>query len=324
MIMNDVQPMISVVVFSYNHKEHIRKCLDSILRQQTGFSYEILLADDASPDGTAQIVWEQYGDSVRVLDRAENLGLCRNIYDAFMQANGKYIYECSGDDYLPTDQVFEKLAGFLETHDDFFSVNGWVEFYNVATGTKKVNSVSYDEYTILDFLRGVVMPTYMGMIRNTFKEDRPDYLCKAGRNNEEMQMCYYVLMKGKKKILPERLYTYCYRTNSSESNYNARLDYLQLLQDYALGFCAVGQVDAGRHRFDVAKVTYYSGSIDRHIQNNGLKSVLDIAKVLGFRDTISFVWIKLLMRLNHRQMPRFLLEKRRLEQEVSVWKKERC
>lgn len=310
--MNDVQPIISVIVFSYNHKEYIQKCLDSILRQQTRFSYEILLADDASPDGTAQIVREQYGDSVRVLDRAENLGLCRNMYDAFMQANGKYIYECSGDDYLPTNQVLEKLAGFLETHDDFFSVNGWYEFYNIGTGVKKVVKVSYDEYTMLDFLKGIMIPTYLGMIRNTFKEDRPDYLCRAGRNNEEMQMWYYVLTKGKKKILPERLYTYCYRNNSLGSNYNAKLNYLRLLEDYMLGFRAVEQVDSGKHNFDVAKVTYYSGSIDRHIQNNGLKSVPDIAKVLGFKDTLGFVRIKLLMKLNHRKIPQFLLREKRL------------
>ena len=203
-----MKPLLSVIVFSYNHREYISTCLDSIFKQRVDFSYEILLADDASLDNTVQIVQEKYGDRVKVLERKENLGLCKNMYDAFMQAQGKYIYECSGDDYLPVEYVFSKMVKYLEDHKDIFSVAGWNETYNMAKGTKAVGEAPYQEYTLLDFLRGEKVYFFMGMIRNTFKQDRPEYLCRGSKNNEEVQMWYYTLSKGKKAVLPERLYTH--------------------------------------------------------------------------------------------------------------------
>lgn len=309
---NEKEPMLSVVVFSYNHKEYIDTCLESIFRQKTDFIYEILIADDASPDGTAQMVREKYGDRVRVLERKENLGLCRNMYDAFMQARGKYIYECSGDDYLSTEYVFQKLAGYLEEHEDIFSVTGWNEMYDVAKGTKKTVEQPYTEFTFLDLLRGKKIYFFIGMMRNTFKQDQPQYLCKGSRNNEEVQMWYYTLLKSKKIILPERLYTYCYRTNGGSGTYNARQDFLRMLGDYAQGFRAVEKITQDKYKFDVAKITYYSSCIDYYIQNNGLKSAFKLLKVLRPGELASFAWIKFLMKLNHREMPAFLLREERL------------
>lgn len=305
-------PLLSVVVFSYNHKEYISTCLESIFRQKTDFTFEILVADDASPDGTAKMVREKYGDRVRVLDRPENLGLCRNMYDAFMQARGKYIYECSGDDYLPTEHVFQKLAGFLEAHEDTFSATGWTETYNVVKGTKVIGEMPYTEYTLLKFLQGVKVHFFTGMIRNTFKQDKPEYFCKGSRDNEEVQIWYYTLTKGKKAILPECLYTYCYRKEAENGNYNATHSFLDMLEDYAVGFRVVETVAKKKYRFDIARVTYFSGSIDYYIQNNGWKAAPNLLKVLRPSELLSFAWIKFLMKLNHRKIPVFLLREERL------------
>ncbi len=312
MIQREQNPMLSIVVYTYNHEKYIDTCLESIFGQQTEFSYEVLLADDASTDGTVQLVRKKYGDRVRVLARSENLGLCRNMYDAFMQARGKYIYDCAGDDYLSTEHVFQKLTGYLEAHEDIFSVTGWNEDYNVEKGTKSVGKVPYTEYTMLDFLRGVRVRFFSGMIRNTFREDKPEYICKASRNNEEVQIWYYALTKSKKVILPECVYTYCFRNEGGSESYNATRDFLQMLGDYARGFHAVEKAAGGKYNFKLAKVTYYSGCIDYYIQNNGWKSVLNLLKVLRLDELFSFAWIKFLMKLNHRKMPAFLMREDRL------------
>lgn len=310
--MKEKEPLLSVVVFSYNHREYISTCLESIFKQKTDFSYEILIADDASPDDTAKMVQEKYGNKVRVLERTENLGLCRNMYDAFMQARGKYIYECSGDDYLPVEYVLQKFVDYLESHEDIFSVTGWNEMYDVAKGTKKTVEQPYTEFSFLDFLEGKKIYFFMGMMRNTFERDNPEYLCKGSRNHEEVQIWYYTLMKSKKIILPERLYTYCYRTNRVSGNYNAMHDFLKILGDYAQGFRAVEKEAQNKFKFDVAKITYYSGCIDYYIQNNGLKSAPHLLKVLRPGELLSFVWIKFLMKLNGREVPAFLQKEERL------------
>lgn len=309
---NGTKPILTVVVTSYNQKEYMQTCLDSIFSQQTDFSYDVLIGDDASTDGTVDMLKEQYGNKVCIIERKKNLGLCRNIYDIFMRAEGKYIYYCQGDDYLPTVHVFDKMVRYLEEHEDVFSVTGWFEIYKVNEGTKKTVELPYEEYTFLDFLRGKRVLFYTGMMRNTFKEDKPEYLCNANRNSEEIQIWYYTLTKSKKIILPERVYTYCFRKDETGISYNSTHDYLDMLEDYAKGFAAVEKVVPGKYKYDVAKTEYYGGCIDYHIQNNGLVAVKDIFGVLKLSEIVSFIWIKFLMKLNHHKVPAFLLRESRL------------
>ena len=182
---------LSVIVFAYKHEKYIQKCLDSVLMQKTDFEYEIVVADDCSADATVKIVEKEYGDKVKVLKRKNNLGLCKNMCEALMGAQGKYIFECAGDDYLVSDTVFQKHVDFLESHEDFFSVFNWMIFRNENTGQEKVIEFPYYEYTLLDFLKGIPARFYLGTIRNTFKDDDIPYLCEASKNNEEIQMLYY-------------------------------------------------------------------------------------------------------------------------------------
>ena len=58
--------MVSVVVITYNQSNYIRKALDSILMQKVSFKYEILVGDDASTDGTQEILCE-YAQKYKVI-----------------------------------------------------------------------------------------------------------------------------------------------------------------------------------------------------------------------------------------------------------------
>lgn len=302
--------MLSVFIFSYNHEKYIEKCIDSILQQKTDFSFEILLADDCSMDNTVNLVKNKYGDKIRILQRTHNLGLCRNMYEAFMEANGKYIFECAGDDYLLTDHAFQKHVDFLENNEDYFSVFNYIKMINTNTQTKKVVEFPFEEFTLLDFLQGKRANLYMGTMRNNFREDNPEYFCNAGRNNEEIQMYYYTLSKGKKKILAEPLYAYCFRTDAQ--NYCSTHSYLDILEDYAKGFWAVEAVDRGKHNFNIAKLWYYERNIDQILEQKDYKLIIKIFRVLKIQEIISFVWTKLLMRLNHRKIPNYLIKENRL------------
>ena len=68
-----MEPLVSICCITYNHKEYIRDALDGFLSQRTDFPYEILINDDASTDGTADIIREyeqKYPEKIRaVTDR---------------------------------------------------------------------------------------------------------------------------------------------------------------------------------------------------------------------------------------------------------------
>ena len=50
--------MVSICCITFNQKDYIRDALDGFLKQKTDFSYEILIHDDASSDGTGEIIRE--------------------------------------------------------------------------------------------------------------------------------------------------------------------------------------------------------------------------------------------------------------------------
>ena len=66
---------VSIVCITFNHEKYIRKTLDGFLMQKTKFSYEIIVHDDASTDGTKKILQEyqrKYPDKITLLLEKEN------------------------------------------------------------------------------------------------------------------------------------------------------------------------------------------------------------------------------------------------------------
>ena len=54
--MNEIA--VSILCITYNHGPFIRDALESFVRQKTNFAFEVLIHDDASTDGTADIIYE--------------------------------------------------------------------------------------------------------------------------------------------------------------------------------------------------------------------------------------------------------------------------
>src|SRR5690554_315390 len=69
------KPLVTVFCITYNHKRFIRPCLESLVNQKCEFPYEIIIYDDASTDGTREIIMEfqeRYPDLIRPVLREEN------------------------------------------------------------------------------------------------------------------------------------------------------------------------------------------------------------------------------------------------------------
>lgn len=117
-------PLLSIVCPTYNQEAFIAQTLDGFLAQQTDFSFEILINDDASTDGTARIVAEyaeRYPHIIRPFYQTENqyrLGKpC--VPELFVKARGRYIAFCEGDDYWTDPRKLQLQVDFLESHPDY-------------------------------------------------------------------------------------------------------------------------------------------------------------------------------------------------------------
>ena len=118
-------PLVSICTLAYNHEPYTRQCLDGFLMQKTNFKFEVLIHDDASIDGTEEIIREyeaKYPDIIKALYEEENqyvLGRRGSKTFNYPRAKGKYIALCEGDDYWTDPYKLQKQVDFLEANEEY-------------------------------------------------------------------------------------------------------------------------------------------------------------------------------------------------------------
>ncbi len=86
------RPDVSVLIVTYEHGDEIADCLDGALAQaRDGLTLELLVADNASRDDTAQRVAARAGDGVRLLAMGSNRGFAAAVNAAFAASAGEHV-----------------------------------------------------------------------------------------------------------------------------------------------------------------------------------------------------------------------------------------
>lgn len=135
-------PVVSVISLTYNHAPYIRECLDGFLMQKTDFSFEVIIHDDASTDGTSDIVREyagKYPDIIKPIIQTENQYSKHRDFNkilkfCFDRCKGKYIAFCEGDDYWIDPLKLQKQVDFLEKNPEYGMVYSDFNIKNQSTG----------------------------------------------------------------------------------------------------------------------------------------------------------------------------------------------
>lgn len=118
-------PVVSICCATYNHVHFIRQCLDGFVMQKTDFPFEVLIHDDASTDGTQDIIREyeaKYPDIIKPIYQKENQyskGVRVSLVYNYSRVRGKYVALCEGDDYWTDPYKLQKQVDFLEAHPDY-------------------------------------------------------------------------------------------------------------------------------------------------------------------------------------------------------------
>jgi GT2 family glycosyltransferase len=107
---------ISVIIVTYNSRDDIGACLTSIGEKTLGVTYEAVVVDNASRDGSADIVRNQYVWA-RVVEQATNIGLSGAVNAGVTASSGRYVMALNPDARL-RDDVLSTLAAYLREHAD--------------------------------------------------------------------------------------------------------------------------------------------------------------------------------------------------------------
>lgn len=158
--------MVNVVVTTYNHKDFISQCLESILMQQTNFDFNIIIGEDDSNDGTRDICLDyanKHPNKIKLYlrRRSDVIYINKkpsgrfNFIESLKACDAKYIALCDGDDYWTDPLKLQKQVDFLETNLEYVICSHNVESLNtfsneaaLVPGNNKLLTYNLDNYII--------------------------------------------------------------------------------------------------------------------------------------------------------------------------------
>ncbi len=176
--------MVSVKMITYNHENFIAQAIESILMQETNFLFNLIIADDCSPDNTEEIVkniisTNPKGHLIKYFRHKKNIGIKLNGIFGLNQCHGKYIALCEGDDYWTDPLKLQKQVDFLEANLDYTFSMGRVDM--LIEETKKtvrrkenVNPEKSESYFLKDYLKAPFSQTSSFVFKNS-KDPLPDW-----------------------------------------------------------------------------------------------------------------------------------------------------
>lgn len=113
---------VSVHMPAFNHAPYIAHAIDSVLSQQVGFPYELVIGDDASTDGTRAVALEyanRFPDRIRLLLHDRNLGIFENDQRILQACRGEYIAWLEADDIWASRAKLQAQIDLLDAHPEY-------------------------------------------------------------------------------------------------------------------------------------------------------------------------------------------------------------
>lgn len=180
-----MNPLVSISCITYNHSKFIRECLEGMLMQKTSFEFEILIHDDASTDGTQDIIREyqgKYPNIIKSILQRENqyskgiFGM--NATFNYPRAKGKYIALCEGDDYWIDPYKLQKQVDFLDQNPEYsMCFHNAIEHWEDGLIADRVfSNVENRDYSAVEIYEKWTIPTASVVFRkktvdsNRYKE----------------------------------------------------------------------------------------------------------------------------------------------------------
>lgn len=110
-----VNPLVTVICLCYNHERFVREALESVF-QQTYPNIEIIVVDDASTDGSRDVIKKtvEAHPGVKLHFLGKNLGICRAFNAGWRIATGEFIVDFAADDVLLPERI-EKQVRYFQT-----------------------------------------------------------------------------------------------------------------------------------------------------------------------------------------------------------------
>lgn len=148
-----MNPVISVVMSTYNRADILSEAIDSILNQ-TYNNFEFIIINDNSTDNTIDVIRSYTDSRIKLFNNRKNCGCTFNYHRAQNMAKGKYIAHIDDDD-LSLPKRLEKQIEYLENNPEIVLLGTYIETFGE---NKRPSWVFYKEPDKLNFLMHLYNP----------------------------------------------------------------------------------------------------------------------------------------------------------------------
>ena len=121
-----IEPLVSVLLASFNHERFIEQALDSVLNQSYR-NFELIIVDDCSTDGSVARIrrWiERTGQPTVFIINEENKGICAVLNQLFARSSGQFCVLLDSDDWMEPNRISHHVHHFESLDPDVVLVFG--------------------------------------------------------------------------------------------------------------------------------------------------------------------------------------------------------
>lgn len=175
---------VSVLMLTYNHEKYIADAIESVVKQQADFPFELVIGEDRSTDNTARICreyQEKYPDLIKLTINEENLGLQENFIRTYNQCSGEYMAICEGDDFWINKHKLQIQADFLDQHKEYSACFHRALNYYQEDGSKSIGNGGYQKKvnTVFDIINSNPITNVTVMFRLGLFGELPFWFSKV-------------------------------------------------------------------------------------------------------------------------------------------------
>lgn len=183
------RPDCSVLLFTYNQVDFIEQCIRSCIEQDTDYTYEILIGEDGSSDGTRDICIDyanQYPELIRLFlnSRKDVIHINGrptgrwNIMNLINHATGRYFAIIAGDDYWSSRNKLQEQIAFLDNRPDY-TICHTAAMRLFVNGGEKIGPYPHERaqsLEVTDILKHNDILTSSAMYRNGVVTKYPEWI----------------------------------------------------------------------------------------------------------------------------------------------------
>lgn len=290
---------ISIIIVSYNTKDMLKNCIDSIFEYTHGVSYEIIVVDNNSSDGSKEMLQQCYPNVKKILN-SENLGFAMANNVALSISHGEYILFLNSDTCIEYD-VIPKLKNIYEE----INKCGLLGCKLLSKDGLAQQSYTIEFGLLKNFLRQIgIMKLYKTLFlrrRGTYRVDWVFGACMLIKRDivlklkgfdenifmygEDMDLCYRAKKLGYKVLYTNCEYIIHYGGASSKKSFSGYKRAIMVFEGYKYFYLKhfsrrtykiflFSKLIEHYVKYKLCSITY------RIIQNDGINQKINVNKAL--------------------------------------------